>query len=147
LGIIRNILTAQGVSEIDDDLDRLVQIKTWKESCFEFAHFTDEEIVKGFRQMDTDCGHLADNKILDVLQTLRAERKDIKKIWKGWKPQPRKTDLIDVLWPVLEEKIRSAIKNEGPLPQIADRVYEAWDIAHQNRHLQFALRAKEAAPE
>jgi hypothetical protein len=138
--VIRTILETQGVFAHDEDLNQLVQIKTWEESCFEFAHFTNEELVQGFRQIDTDSGLLADEKLIDILQTLRNKRNDIKEIWRGWKPQPKKTDLIEVLWPILEKRIKSALKNENSPPQIAERIDEAWSIAHENRHLQFALR-------
>jgi hypothetical protein len=147
LGIIRHVLTAQGVSVLDDDLNQLVQIKTWKKSCFEFAHFTNEELVKGLREIDSSCAGLTDDKIIMILQNLRDVRQDIKRIWESWSLTPSKTALAEVLWPILEEKIQSALKNEGPLPQIADRVYEALSTAQQNRHLQFALRAKEPDPQ
>jgi len=45
---IRAVLRAQGVTAADPaEVDALVRIRTWSESCHEFAHFTDDELADG----------------------------------------------------------------------------------------------------
>ena len=42
------MLKTQGVERPNpDELDHLVQIRVWDAPCYEFAHFTDEELADG----------------------------------------------------------------------------------------------------
>jgi hypothetical protein len=44
IGEIKEVLKAQGVENANPgEIDLLFEIQTWPESCYEYAHFTDDE--------------------------------------------------------------------------------------------------------
>ena len=50
------VVRAQGVEPNPDDVDSLVSVKTWSESCLEFAHFTDDELADALLHVHPHCG-------------------------------------------------------------------------------------------
>jgi hypothetical protein len=54
LNEIRAVLRAQGVTATNPaELGELVRIRTWSASCYEFAHFTDDELADGIMAVHT----------------------------------------------------------------------------------------------
>jgi hypothetical protein len=98
-------------SILRDELQSLVSVETWGEQSFEFAHFTDEELAKGIVKVYQGPQSPSLAKLQAILGNIRASAGNIDSLWEGehWlKPLPRKTDLAEALWPVLEAKIRDA---------------------------------------
>jgi hypothetical protein len=131
------VLKAQGVEHPNPaELDYLVEIRTWNAPCYEFAHFTDEELADSIIKVHW-----------------RAKEKDIKRVWESgrwieqsgrmtgkWRPEPSKVKLAEALWPTLLEKIQVCMTTEGaPVPPIAAVVNDAYHIALQWRDQSYVL--------
>lgn len=57
---IKETLKDQGVERPNpEELDHLVEIKTWKAPCYEFAHFKDDELAHGIRAAHPTCNGLS----------------------------------------------------------------------------------------
>jgi hypothetical protein len=157
LNEIRNVLKAQGVKAQDGDLEALVEIRTWTQSCYEFAHFTDEELADGIIAVHPTCDGWSRDQLIASLGYWRGAGKDIKRVWlSGWDPTLNKptgkkwnsvvskTKLAEALWPVLEQKIQRARFDEtAPLPEIVEVVQLAYHTAQNWRYKSFVLSADE----
>jgi hypothetical protein len=94
------------------DLQSLVHVKTWNNMSFEFAHFSDVELAASILDVYKGSFGMPATKLQTILKNIRATGGNIETAWKGWAPpQPTKTALAEVLWPVLEQKIRGAFLN------------------------------------
>jgi hypothetical protein len=120
------VVRAQGVEPNRNDLDSLVRIETWGQSCFEFAHFTNEELALAIHAIHPTCGGLSITILADALEHQRQSGQDIKQVWSKWRPKPSKRVLADRLWPILESKIDSAEQNPSiSVPEVVLRVQDA----------------------
>jgi hypothetical protein len=139
------VVRAQGVEPNRDDVDSLVSVKTWSESCFEFAHFTDGELAEALLKVHPHCGSLDQARLVAALRAQRDHRCDIKNAWKNWRPPvPSKKALARELWPVLRRKLDAAAS--GPtadLPPIAEVLINAFQEAVRRPHGIFVLRGTE----
>ena len=106
-----------------NDLTHFVNIETWDDDVFEFAHFTDAELAQALlaTYMGSEIPPL-DYLMAEVNKIRgRKDKKNIESILRKWSYQKEpekggydrgrevgKTDLAVVLWPVLEKKIRDA---------------------------------------
>lgn len=136
------VTRAQGVQPDPSDVDDLVRIHTWSQSCFEFAHFSDDELSDALHKVHPNCGGLSQGELAIALQHHRQNRNDIKQVWKRWRPQPSKTSLAAELWPVLERHIYAAEHDPSePVPEVVQRVLEAY---HQAQRLpgRWAVRGR-----
>ncbi len=115
----------------EDDLNELVQVRTWQASCFEYAHFSDIELVRGLRVHPT-CNGRSDDQLGDDLRRNRGANQDIGHVWSNWQPTLSKIGLADALWPDLEKRIVAARRGAGDLPEIAGVVNEAYQLAQQH---------------
>jgi hypothetical protein len=141
---IRSVLKAQGVeSARASELDELVQIRTWSESCYEFSHFTDEELADGIMNVHSTINRMTRDDLIRALAVERARGKDIKEVWSQWDRRdrrPSKVDLAHALWPILQQKIeRAKIDEDAQPPAIAVVVDDAYHIAQRWRYLSFVL--------
>jgi len=125
---IVSVVRAQGVDPARDEIDTLVTVTTWAESCFEFAHFDDDELADALRRLHPDCGRLSKEQLVLALGFQRQHHRDIKVVWKKWsKPQPRKTLLAAALWPVMRCKLDLVAKDStAPWPPIASALVDAY---------------------
>ena len=110
---IRDVLKAQGVTRPKpEELDELVEIRTWDASCYEFAHFTDEELADGLIEAHPTIDGWTRDQLIEALAYWRAKKKDIKRVWESgrwieqsgsmtgkWTPEPSKVKLAEALWP------------------------------------------------
>lgn len=157
LNEIKAVLKAQGVTEANpDDLSKLVKIHTWSQSCYEFAHFTDDELADAIMAMHTTVNGWTRDQLVAALADWRRRGKDIKRVWESgrwdgqqsaptgrWDYEVSKTELAKALWPVLEAKIeRCRTDPTAPIPEIAEVIQDAYLIAQQWRYLSFALSAE-----
>lgn len=144
LNDIRDALKAQGAKTTDEELDHLVEIRTWRQSCYEFAHFTDEELADAISQVHSTLNGLTRDELMVSIAAERRRGKDIKEVWSQWRPKPSKVRLADVLWPVLERKIQHAMSDaSAPVPEIAEVVQHAYMTAQRWRYHSFVLTAVE----
>jgi hypothetical protein len=69
---IRSVLKAQGVKANDSELEALVEIRTWTQSCYEFAHFTDEELADGIIAVHPTCNGWSRDELIGLFEVGRA---------------------------------------------------------------------------
>ena len=148
LNEIKAVLKAQGVTAADPaELEELVVIRTWSASCYEFAHFSDEELADGIRAVHHTSNGLTRDDLVAAIKTERDRGKDIKEVWSQWDHKPGKPELADALWPALEAKIdRCRTDSEAPVPEIVEVVQEAHLVAQRWRYRSFALSEELATP-
>jgi hypothetical protein len=153
---IRSVLEAQGVKAAnEDELEQLVDIFTWSQSCYEFAHFTDEELADGITEVHPTCNGWSRDELIAALGHWRAKRSDIKRVWKSgnwdsaqnrptgaWDSDVSKTKLAEALWPILGRKIELARVDEtAPIPEIVEVMQRAYHTAQNWRYKTFVLTA------
>lgn len=136
---IKLVLAAQGAEADPADLEHLVEIRTWSESCFEFEHFSNEQLADAVLDVYRGYGAPGRDDLIRILDGHRKARADIKNVWKNWRPKVRKTDLAKKLWPILEAKIHD--ESSPDVPAIAQVVYEAYLQAQGLRYKSYILRA------
>jgi antitoxin component HigA of HigAB toxin-antitoxin module len=138
---IRAVLKAQGVEYPSaSELDELVDIRTWGESCYEFEHFVDDELADGIMKVHTTINGLTRDELVHALGRERQRRKDIKEVWSQWERKPSKVELAHALWAVLEQKIDVCkVDGDAEVPTVAIVVNDAYRIAQRWRYLSFVL--------
>ena len=137
---IKLVLAAQGAEADPADLEHLVEIHTWPESCFEFEHFTDDELADAILEVYHGYGAPDRAGLITALSAHRKARQDVGKVWTNWHPpEVSKTALAKKLWPVLEAKILD--ESSSGVPAIAQVVYEAYLEAQNLRYKSYILRA------
>jgi hypothetical protein len=141
LAAIREVVATQNATVHEADLEELVHIDTWPAPCFEYAHFTFQELAAALRLVHPDCGGLSDERLADALEQGHKHRQDIKQVWSSWRPKVSKIKLADALWPVLAKRIDAAIRGEADAPPIAVIAEKAYLLAQQYRHVHVVLRA------
>ena len=151
---IKDVLKAQGVERPNpDELEHLVEIRVWDAPCYEFAHFTDEELADGITAAHKTVNGWTRDELIAALNHWRNEGKDIKHVWyRGgptaqpnrwtgkWEYQVSKVKLAEALWPTLLRKIQLAMVTEdAPVPPIMQVINDAYHLAQQRRYLSFVL--------
>lgn len=138
---IEAVLKAQGVTAASaSELDELVKIQTWQQSCYEFDHFADDELADGIIALHTDINGMTRDQLVQSVATERGRRKDIKEVWSQWNYKPSKEKLAHVLWPTLERKIQLCkVDPDAPVPSIAAVIQDAYFIAQRWRYQSFVL--------
>jgi hypothetical protein len=131
---VEKVVSAQGAALSPEDVDSLVVVHRWPASCFEFAHFSDEELSDGLLAIHSSCGGLSRESLVQAIADIRDRKLDIKRVWDAdWKPKPSKPDLAEVMWPVLQQKIEEARRNaNASVPPIAAIVDHAYRLAQQS---------------
>jgi hypothetical protein len=140
---VQKVVKAQGGLLAPEELDYLVQIRQWPARCFEFAHFSDSELLHVLRAIHPDCGGLSDSDLAMAIGAARAKSEDVKRVWSGWSPRVSKVELAEALWPTLEAKILAALTEPAAaVPPVADVVSEAHGMAQQLSRGRFVLPAR-----
>jgi len=141
---IITVVRAQGVEPNRDDIDSLVSVKTWSESCFEFAHFTDDELAEALLKVHY-CGGRDKARLIAALRAQRDHGCDIKNAWTNWGSfKPSKKALARELWPVLRRKLDAAASDPtADQPPIAEVLISAFWEAARRPHGHFVLRGTE----
>jgi len=134
-------LKAQGVIRPNPgELDELVTIRTWSQRCYEYAHFSDEELADGIMAVHTTINGLTREQLIEAIKTERDRGKDIKEVWSQWEHKPGKPELAHALWPTLAAKIEGCRTDPAaPVPEIAEVIHDAYLIAQRWRYLSFVL--------
>jgi len=151
---IKDVLKSQGVERPNpDELEHLVEIRVWNAPCYEFAHFTDEELADGITAAHETVNGWTRDELIAALNHWRSEGKDIKLVWyRGgpttqpnrwtgkWEYEVSKVKLAEALWPTLLRKIQLAmVMEDAPVPPIMQVISDAYHLAQQRRYLSFVL--------
>ena len=151
---IRAVLKAQGVERPNPaELGELVEIHTWSASCYEFAHFSDEELAEGIMTVHHTIDGWSRDELVAALGWWRTRKKDIKRVWESgrwieeerrvtgrWQYEVSKTKLAVALWPTLKAKIdRCRVDASAPVPEIVLVVQDAYHIAQRWRYQSYLL--------
>jgi hypothetical protein len=82
---INAVLAVQGVTNANQsEIGELIKIRTWSASCYEFAHFSDEELADGIMAVHTTINGLTRDELIERLSVERKRVKDIKAVWSQW---------------------------------------------------------------
>jgi hypothetical protein len=150
LNEIKDVLEAQGVLRPKpDELNNLIDIQTWHEACYEFAHFTDEELADGIIKAHPTIDGWTREQLIEALGYWRAKKKDVKRVWESgrwieqtqsmtgkWTPEPSKVELAKALWSTLEGKIEQLKAGADlPVPPLVQIIYDAYHLAQQWRYI------------
>ncbi len=116
-----------------EDLASLLEVETWGQGSFEFAHFTDEEMATALLQLHAGPEPPTLPALAARLATIRRTSGNIEEIWKRWPiPRPTKPRLAVELWSALEARIGAAATRDEldriPIVRIALR---ARDLARE----------------
>ena len=77
--MIRANLRIRGVQADDQELEALVDLSTWDESCYEFAHFKDSELADAIMTVHTTINGWTRDELVGALSYWRGQKKDIKR--------------------------------------------------------------------
>ncbi len=111
---------------VRDTLDGLAHIATWNSrgDNFEFAHFTVRQIAQAWANLDMRARQPDFDKRVALVEQMRVGRKSLDRLI----GRRSKVDLAEELWPVLEQKIRRAIKRKTedriPIVRVLDQATE-----------------------
>lgn len=159
---IRDVLRAQGLTRPNEnELNELVEIRTWHESCYEFAHFTDDEVADGIMAVHQTIGGWTRDELVAALGYWRGKKQDIKRVWTSgrwderskkmtgkWEYEVSKVKLAEALWPTLEQKIDQLKADaNAPVPPIVGVINDAYHVAQQWRYPSFVLTEAPDAPD
>ena len=141
LNELKAVLKAQGVTNANpEELDHLVKIRIWSGRCYEYAHFTDDELADGIMAVHTTSNGLSREQLVVAIANERARGKDIKEVWSQWEHRPAKPELAEALWPTLQAKIdRCRVDPEAPVPEIVEVIEDAHHLAQRWRYQSFVL--------
>lgn len=129
---ISEVVRAQGPDADAQQLDSFIQIRRWSERCFEFAHFSDDELLKAITSVHTKPeARPGDTALRASIAEARARGRDLKDVWRDWSFKPSKLDLADALWPALRAKIDAGLDDARRMPQVAEVVREAYSLAQR----------------
>jgi hypothetical protein len=109
---------------------RMVEIITWGQYPFEFAHFTDRQIADGLLALATTTypgGRMS--LIARVVIERRSSSPNVDDIWPTSGVTSLKVSLADELWPVLEKRIDSAIRRGTKGPPVMRAAVRAYELA------------------
>lgn len=130
---IVDVVTTQRDDAEIEHLDSLVELRAWTGGPYEFAHFTDTELLDAITTVHTDpSARPSDAELLAKIVHSRSRGSDLKAVWHDWAHKPSKLELADALWPVLRRKIRAALESGEKLPELAAAVYAAHSRARIN---------------
>jgi hypothetical protein len=150
---ISHLLRSQGVTRPNaSELNDVLTIHTWPDSCYDFAHFTDEELADGIIAAHETIDGWTRDELVATLGQCRMERMNANNIWQKlfldapfarditWASKFGSAVLAEALWPALERKIERLLADpEAPIPPIVQVVRDAYQRAEHRRQIPFTL--------
>jgi hypothetical protein len=127
---------------------RVVEIVTWGKLPFEFAHFKDGQIADAMLKIAKVPHPQGRAQLISNLHVQRTQRAapNVEKVFWGRQSGLRKPDLADALWPVLEEKINTAIQRGQKGPPIMQAGIRAYEMASVSHGVSLMLRRRRWRP-
>jgi hypothetical protein len=141
-------LRLQNLAVDREDLESLVEIRTWGAYPFEFAHFTDDELARAALPQSRPGHPLSTQDLAAAFGQIRATTKKIAEIGATLRSTLDKVELADALWPVLKAKIQARVAT-GSLDDvpIAAAVWRAAELAREpRRNVVARLASQDPAP-
>jgi hypothetical protein len=122
--------------------DRVVEIVTWGKLPFEFAHFSDRELADTMSSAAAVPYPYGRDRLRGIhMQRTRSAAPNVEEVfWRG--SGLTKPALADALWPVLEEKINTAIEQGKPGPPVMWACVRAYEMASVSVGLPMMLRRR-----
>ncbi len=90
----------------------LIEIRIWDAPCYEFAHFTNEELADGIIEVHQTIDGWRQDQLVEALGYWRGKKQDIKRVWTSgrwdeqsskaigkWDYEVSKVQLAQALWP------------------------------------------------
>lgn len=95
-----------------EQLASLVTLDTWTDlESFEFAHFTDDEIVDAIKRVHAESGQAEPNVFGADVESIRKNRGNLKSILRKFPLlADRKDRLAEALWPVMKDRLDQHVK-------------------------------------
>jgi hypothetical protein len=78
---IQRVIAAQGGQVEDGELEHLIHVRVWGGKCFEFEHFSDQEIASALQEIHPNCGGLSLEQVFDLVASTRAAGDDVERVW------------------------------------------------------------------
>jgi hypothetical protein len=144
-GVLFHSLPVEYQSDVArEEIDSMVVLEAWADGLdFERAHFTDAELAAGIIATGLAPAGTTAAGLESQLADARRGKKSIGSVWTRWPEKPSKPDLALLLWPVLNERIESALDDAERLRQvpIARVLLQAYELAVRTprRHVVFRL--------
>lgn len=144
---VASVLKGQGVVADNDELEQLVEIRTWPGGlCYELAHFDDDELLAAIKVVHQTRDGKTDAEVRDAIHKCREQKRDIKSVWSRWSYDVSKVELGQALWPAMERKIeRCRREADAPVPPIVSVIVDSYRVAQRWRYSSFALRSATAS--
>jgi hypothetical protein len=103
-----------------------VHIETWTASCFEFAHFTDNELATALTTNHPNCGDQSSDELTVAVGKQRRHQARMVQL----APSTKQTSLGRSTWPMRDRHLTEAEQDpNAPLPEIARCIEDAHRIA------------------
>jgi hypothetical protein len=128
--VLRAMPREHQTAAVREQIDLLVKVTTWnrRKESFEFAHFTDRQLARAITQLPSRRRRPTMDQMTGHVAATRKRRGNLEDLIPGGS----KTDLADLLWPVLERRITQGIARETesriPIVRILD---EAVALAYE----------------
>jgi hypothetical protein len=141
-------LRLQNLAVDREDLESLVELRTWGACPFEFAHFTDDELATAALTQGRPGHPLSTQDLAAAFGQIRATTKKVAEIGATLRSTLDKVELADALWPVLKAQIQARLAT-GSLDDvpIAAAVWRAAELAREpRRNVVARLASQDPAP-
>lgn len=134
-------------ADVLDSKSRVVEIVTWGELPFEFAHFTPSELADALLLASRVTHPQGRAALVQAIRGLRNDSNpDIAKVfWKG--SHLSKVRLTEFLWPPLGRKVKRAIERKTPGPPVMKALLQAHELAVLSFGQRPALRRRPGPPD
>ena len=126
-----------------------MDIVTWGHLPFEFAHFTDRELADTMLGIAKSPHPQGRDQLIRNLGMLRIHdhEPNVEKVWKRgrWPGSGLdKVQLAEALWPVLERKVKRAIRRGTAGPPVMRACMRAYEMLSLSERVPVALRRHSA---
>jgi hypothetical protein len=122
---------------------RIVEILTWGKYPFEFAHFSDRQIADGLLAL---AGAAYPDGRTGLVARVAAERAsttpNVEDVWRTASISNVKVSLANQLWPVLAERVETAIRRGTAGPPIMKAAVRAYELAMLSYRVNTSLRRR-----
>lgn len=135
--IVRQEVNEQGGTLTDDELEILVQLRTWGDQKYELANFTDDELEAAIAQVlranpeATGCEADWAPRLRADIEYARERALDIGVVFQRVQQQVSKVDLAEALMPVLLAKLEHESIPGHVHPPILDLAYDLVALVSQ----------------
>lgn len=150
--IVRQEVSEQGGTLTDDELEILVQLRTWGDQKYELANFTDDELETAIAQV-LRANPEATRFEADWAPRLRADIEyarerglDIGVVFQRVQQQVSKIELAEALMPVLLVKLEHENTADHAHPPVLDLVYDLVTLVHRLSGGGYSLETPITAP-